>query len=67
MCGLSIILVFGRNFDFLKSKNPCILLNQNINFNKKETESKSKNTTYGFRGRNLVFQLISESELKVKL
>ena len=31
---------FERNYDVLKSKSPCILLNKNINFNKNETESK---------------------------
>ena len=30
---------FERNFDVLKSKSPGILLNENINFNKNETES----------------------------
>ena len=33
---------FERNYDVLKSKSPCILLNKNINFNKNETESKMK-------------------------
>ena len=28
---------FEKNYDFLKSKNQCILLNKNINFNKNET------------------------------
>ena len=31
---------FERNYDVLKSKGPCILLDKNINFNKNETESK---------------------------
>ena len=31
-----------RNYDVLKSKNPCILLNKNINLGKIETESKIK-------------------------
>ena len=33
------------NYDVLKSKSPCILLNKNINFNKNETESKIENPT----------------------
>ena len=33
---------FERNYDVLKSKSSCILLNKNINFNKNETESKMK-------------------------
>ena len=31
---------FERNYDALKSKSSSTLLNENINFNKKETESK---------------------------
>ena len=31
---------------------------QNINFNKNETESKMENPTHSFRETNLVFQLI---------
>ena len=40
---------FERNYDFLKSKSPCVLLNKNINLNKNETESKMQNPTYNFR------------------
>ena len=29
---------FERNYDVLKSKSPCFLLNKNISFNKNETE-----------------------------
>ena len=57
---------FERNYDVLKSKNPCILLNRNINFNKNETESKLKNPTYRFREMNLVPQLIQKSQIKSK-
>ena len=41
MCRFSIILIFKGivNYDALKSKSPCILLNQNVNFNKSETVS----------------------------
>ena len=31
---------FERNYDALKLKSPCILLNKNIYFNKNEMESK---------------------------
>ena len=31
---------FERNYDLLKSKNPCFLLNKNVTFNKNETKSK---------------------------
>ena len=34
---------FERNYDVLKSKTAYIFLNKNINFNKKETESKMEN------------------------
>ena len=58
---------FQRNYDVLKSKSPCILFNKNINFNKNETESKMENPTYSFRERNLVLQLIQESQIKSKI
>ena len=48
---------FERNYDVLKSKSPCILLNKNINFNKNETELKMENPTNSFRETNLVLQL----------
>ena len=56
--GFKILKIFNfeRNY-VLKSKNPCILLNKNINFNKNETESKMANHTHSFRGTNLVLQL----------
>ena len=47
-----------RNYDVLKSKNPCILLNKNTNFNKNEAELKMENLTHSFREINLVLQLI---------
>ena len=49
---------FEGNYDDLKSKSSCILLNKNINFNKNETESKMENPTHSFRKTNLVLQLI---------
>ena len=57
---------FERNYDVLKSKSSCILLNKNINFNKNETESKMENPTHSFRETNLVLQLIEESQIKSK-
>ena len=57
---------FERNYDVLKSKSPCILLNKNINFNKNETESKMENPTHSFRETNLVIQLIEKSQIKSK-
>ena len=55
---------FEKNYDVLKSKSLGILLNQNINFNKNETESKMENPSHSFRETNLVLQLIEESESK---
>ena len=49
---------FERNYDVLKSKSPCILLNKNISFNKNETELKMENPAHSFRETNLVLQLI---------
>ena len=57
---------FERNYDVLKSKSPCILLNKNINLNKNETESKMENPTYSFRETILVLQLMSELQIKSK-
>ena len=66
MCGSSIFFNFEKNYDDLKSKSPCILLNKNINFNKNETESKMENPTHSFRETNLVLQLISKLQIKSK-
>ena len=49
------------SYDVLKSMSPCTLLNNNVNFNKNETESKMENSTHSFREKNLVLQLIYES------
>ena len=45
---------FERNYEVLKSKSPGILLSENINFYKKETESKMENRGDSFRERNPV-------------
>ena len=57
---------FERNYDVLKSKSSCILLNKNINFNKNETELKMENHTLSFRKTNVVFQLMYEPQIKSK-
>ena len=44
---------FEKNYDVLKSKSPCILLNHNMNFNKNETGSKMENPSHSFRDMNL--------------
>ena len=38
---------FERNYEVLKLKSPCFLLNKNIMFNKNETESKMENPVLG--------------------
>ena len=58
---------FERNYDALKSKSPCILLNKNINFNKNETESKMENPTHGLERQTLCFSSYKNRKLKVKL
>ena len=50
---------FGRNYDVLKSKSPCILL-KNI------TESKIENTKHVFGETDVVLQAIKESQIKSK-
>ena len=46
------------NYNVLKSKSSCILLNKNKNFNKNETESKMENPTHDFRETSLVLQFM---------
>ena len=46
-----------------KIKEPMPLLKKNINFNKKETESKMENPTHSFRETNLVLQRIQEPQI----
>ena len=53
---------FARNYDVLKSKNPCILLNKIINFIKNETELKTV-----LERRTLCFSSYKSHKLKVKL
>ena len=61
------ILNFERNFDVLKSRNPCILLNKNIKFNKNETDSKMENPRHSFRETILVVSSYKSRKLKRKL
>ena len=58
---------FEKNYDILKSKSPCILLNKNITFNKNETESKMENLTQSFEGQTLCFSSFKNRKLKIKL
>ena len=58
---------FERNYDVLKSKSPCILLNKNINFNKNETDRKWKMPHTVLERRTLCFSSYKNRKLKVKL
>ena len=51
-------LLLERNYEVLKSKSPCILLNKNTNLNKNKTESKIEDPTHSFRNTNFVVQLM---------
>ena len=55
---LCVAFILFSNYDVLKSRSPCILLSENINFNKNETESLMENSTQNFRETNFVLQLI---------
>ena len=58
---------FKRNYDILKSKSPCFLLNKNMNFNKSKTKSKMEYLTQTLEWRTLRFSSYKNRELKVKL
>ena len=49
---------FERNYDVLKSKSPCILLNKNVKFNKNKTESKMENPKPLIHGQIPLIKLI---------
>ena len=57
---------FERNYDVLMSKRSPILLNENVNFNKNEKQSKMVNPTHCFREKNLLLELIQELQIKSK-
>ena len=48
---------FERNYDVLKLKSPCFLLNKIIKLNKNQMESNMENTTHSFREMNYVLQV----------
>ena len=58
---------FERNYDVLKSKSPCFLLNKNIKFNKNDTELIMENPIHNFRDINHVLQLLLELGIKSKI
>ena len=49
---------FERNYDILKLRSPCSLLNKNTNFNKNEMESNIENPTHSFTETKLAPQLL---------
>ena len=53
--GFYFILIFKVIVTFLKSKSPCILLNENKNFNEKKKQNR---ISQGFRETNFLLQLI---------
>ena len=56
-----------KNYDVLKSKSPCFLLNKNMNFDKNEMESRMLNPTHAFKETNLCFNSNKNCKLKVNL
>ena len=48
------------------SKSSPILLNENVNFNKNEKQSKIVNSTHCFREKNLLLELLQELQIKSK-
>ena len=62
---LSYYFNFERSYDVLNSKNPFVLLNKNINFNKKETKSKIRQAF--LERQTLCFSSCKNRNLKMKL
>ena len=58
LCVAFYYLNIERNYDVLKSKCPCILLNKDINLHKNEMALKMENLIRSFRETNLELQLI---------
>ena len=58
---------FERNYDELKSKSLCFLLNKNINFNKNETGLKMENPITVLERWTMCFSLYKNCKLKIKL
>ena len=58
---------FDRNYDILKSKSPCILLNKNINFNKTKQNWKWKIPNTFLERQTLCFSSYQNHKLKVEL
>ena len=49
LCVAFLFFDFERNYEVLKSKSLCFLLNKNIIFNKNKTESKMENPIHFWR------------------
>ena len=67
LCWIFYYFNIERNYDVLKSKSSCILLNKNINFNKIETESKKENPIHSLKETNVRFVSYKDRKFKVKL
>ena len=57
---------FERNYDLLKSKRPCFLLNKNINFNKNEKQNRKWKISHTVLER-CTFNSYKNRKLKLKL
>ena len=58
---------FEKNYDVLKSKSPCFLLNKNIKFSKNKTESKMKIPRLVLERWTMCFSWHKTWEWKIKL
>ena len=64
---VAFLFNFERNYDALKLKSPCILLNKNINVNKNEAGSKMGNPTQSLEKQTLCFNSYKNHNLKKNL
>ena len=67
VCVAFLLFNYERNYDVLKSRSSCFLVNKNIKSNKNEMESKKESPRHAFRGTNLYFSSCRNRELKIKL
>ena len=59
-----LLLFFSqKNYDLLKSKDPCFLSIKNINFHKNETDSRMENPLHSLREMNHVLHVVWELQI----